>query len=367
MTTVAIYLGGEAHTSIVRYLSGVSWVRPDGITFVLVGDDLDVGDLTDQYNSYDVARSPGTRGADSFRLAYRDLCRYLGEDVETPDALWQVKSPEIHALPLIAAGRQFGVPTITRITNQNFSEWRERPGIGATVRSLLLNNVGLRGLRFSDRVQVLSENNRQNLTDRGVPPEKITVLRSPLNTDQFAPVSDERKRELRRELGFDETATCVVYVGRLIDIKGMDTLLDAASRLPELNFHVVGDGPFRAQFEEHENTVAHGLVHPDDVHRYYKAADLLLHPSYTEEDGISWSMIEAAATRLPVVTRDIENAAETASFVFSELDELCRYLEQPEQWRPATYPEKWSIDSLRGDYQSFFRAVVESPSAVRQS
>lgn len=352
---VGIYIGGSLSPGISRFLSGLARVKPDWVTLVLVGDDLRIDPFAEEYEYHDVGRAPSQRGKDGMRLALRDLRRYL-EDGVTPDVLWQVKLPEIHGLPVIVVGRRHGILAVTRITNQNFSEWRRRSGGRETVRTFVLNNLVLRLLRFSDHVVALSENNRRNLTARGIPEANVTVLRPLLDTEQFAPVSPARKAELRHELGFGDPS-CPLYVGRLVELKGMDTLLEAIRRRPELEFHVVGSGPYEEALEAQDGVVSHGYVSSDRIHRYYKAADLLVHPSYSEEEGISWSMIEAAATGLPVVTRDIENASRIASFVFAEEGELFEYLSDPDRWEPATYPTEWSIETLRPDYRRFFETL----------
>lgn len=354
---IAVYIGGSISPGISRFLSALSNVIPDWAMMVLVGDELAVGPF-EEYDYYDVERPPSKRGEDSMRLAFRDLSVYLNDDdAVDPDIIWQVKAPEIHGVPVMAAGRRHGLLTVTRITNQNFSEWRKETGVRQTVRTFVLNNLCLRLFRFADHVVALSENNRRNLVARGIPTEKVTLLKPLLDTEQFAPVTAERKADLRRELGFDDSATCPLYVGRLVDLKGMDTLVEATKRHPELEFHVAGAGPHEDALKACENVVYHGYIQASEIHKYYKAADILVHPSHTEEEGISWSMLEAAATGLPVVTRDIENASDISSFVFDEDEELFDYLSRPEEWDPATYPTEWAIDTLRSAYREFFERL----------
>lgn len=64
-------------------------------------------------------------------------------------------------------------------------------------------------------------------------------------------------------------------------------------------------------------------------------------------------MIEAAATSVPVVARNIGNASKVATFAFSDTGELLSYLRDPFSWTPAPYPVNWSLNHLEPKYNTF--------------
>lgn len=355
MPTLALYVGSPPAPNLVRFLSGLATVADDDFTLELVGRSLDASTLPDRYECHDTGGPAATRGLDEIRRAYGDLVEYLDRTESRPDAIWQITTPQFHAVPALIAARRAGVPVAARLPGQKFSEFRSAGGPLTGAKTFVLNNVQLQLLRFTDATVVLSEHNARTLAAYGFDDGTIRTLLPLLDTEEFAPPTAAERRRLQSELGFEPDLTNVLYVGRLSRLKGMESVASAVEALDatEYRMHVVGDGPFADRFRTTEGIVVHGRVSPSAVHEYYKAADALLHPSYTEEEGISWTMLEAAATGLPVIARDVENASDIASFVFETDAELVEYLRDPDRWRSATYPTAWSIRELEPAYNSF--------------
>ncbi len=83
------------------------------------------------------------------------------------------------------------------------------------------------------------------IEDWRVPAEKISIVENGVETELFAPVSDQAISELRRELNA-ENKFVVSYIGTIGNAHGLETLLDSASQLrdryPEVLFLLVGEG-----------------------------------------------------------------------------------------------------------------------------
>jgi glycosyltransferase involved in cell wall biosynthesis len=120
-------------------------------------------------------------------------------------------------------------------------------------------------------------------------------------------------RTLRASLLLPAGARVLLSVGRVEANKGYDVLAHALSALranpsvvPEWRWVLVGDGPFRQRLEE---TIRHlglerqvllaGRVSTPELHGWYRAADLFVHPTLYE--GSSIVTLEAMAHALPVV------------------------------------------------------------------
>jgi glycosyltransferase involved in cell wall biosynthesis len=95
----------------------------------------------------------------------------------------------------------------------------------------------------------------------------------------------------------------VVFVGRLSYEKGLDTLLEAAEKAGNLNFLIVGWGPYglrlRARSSKRHNIRFVGEVSHHNALRYIAGSDVLVLPSYME--GLSTVILEAMALKVPVV------------------------------------------------------------------
>ena len=106
----------------------------------------------------------------------------------------------------------------------------------------------------------------------------------------------------------------LLYIGRLLDWKGVDIALRALRRLksvrPDIRFTIVGRGPARERLVRLSNTL--GLeknvrwvnwMPQQALARYYRASDLLLFPSLRDSGGMV--VLEALAEGLPVVCTDL--------------------------------------------------------------
>lgn len=119
--------------------------------------------------------------------------------------------------------------------------------------------------------------------------------------------SDAEKQQLRKELGMSGEKI-LLYVGRYDPRKGMDELLHITPKLDEnTGVYFVGGEPK----EEHltfcrENGVknAHfvGFKKKDELALYYKAADVLVLPTWSDVWGLVIN--EAMAFGLPVITTE---------------------------------------------------------------
>lgn len=361
MPKVTIHLGENLPPNLIRLFNSIEKIVDDNIGFTVVGTSVDREKLPENFDYYEVQDAISGRGLTRIVATYRRMNTYLNDPDENPDAVWQITSPQFHAVPVIAAARRHRIPVATRIPGNKLSEYREQRSIISTGKTFILNNILLRALRYSNKVVTLSTHNKNRLVNIGIPASKIEILRPPLDTDLFSSVRSEKRAQIKTDLGYDQDAYCPLYIGRLSELKGMADMENVLARFEgneNYEFHFVGSGEFESRLEEYDNTVLHGFVDPKKIHRHYKAADLYVHPSYVEEDGISWTMMEAAATELPVVARDVDNAATISSYVFNDTSELASYLSEPSRWTSAVFPTLWSLEELRPAYNAFLDELV---------
>lgn len=117
----------------------------------------------------------------------------------------------------------------------------------------------------------------------------------------------------------------ILYVGKQLEAKGMDTLFEAAADLPDVTFHVCGTGPYenetRRQSRELPNLSYHGHVSDEKLTRLRRDSTAAVVPSIWMENS-PLTIYESFAVGLPVVGSDIGGIPElvedgTRGFLFT--------------------------------------------------
>jgi len=193
--------------------------------------------------------------------------------------------------------------------------------------------------RQADRIVPLGPNLADDLVAAGFPEEKVRAMYQPFDARTFAPVSKDECRGLKRKLGLDPTKKVILFVGRIEWEKGADRLQSIIekilSRSNRFQFCLVGEGPSRSQFAKYdEGVLLPGFVPHEDVHDYFQAADLLVHPSRSE--GLPHVVLEALACKTPVMASPV-GEIDTVLSVTSE---------EPEDYVEYILADNWTVDPL---------------------
>jgi glycosyltransferase involved in cell wall biosynthesis len=166
--------------------------------------------------------------------------------------------------------------------------------------SSLLTSVNKRALSFWNH--------------NGVNSEKLKLIRVPVDSEFFKPNSTMRK-DARNELGIENSAFVIGFVGRLSVEKNVQTIIqafaDAVSKdnLPNNSrLLIVGDGPEMNRLKNlvsslgiATNIVFTGFRH--DVNRLMNSLDVFVLASLVE--GNPTVVLEAMATKVPVIVSSI--------------------------------------------------------------
>jgi glycosyltransferase involved in cell wall biosynthesis len=159
---------------------------------------------------------------------------------------------------------------------------------------------------------------RMYLQTLGAATERIWVAPDSVDVDFFAAACGLRSSggpQLKQRLGLD--GPTVMYVGRLLDAKGVPDLIDAFARVSdrhEANLLLVGDGPDRGKYErecahrELKRVRFMGFVQPDELPTYYAAADVFAFPTHSDPWGLAIN--EAMAAGLTVVASSAAGAVD---------------------------------------------------------
>jgi rhamnosyl/mannosyltransferase len=159
----------------------------------------------------------------------------------------------------------------------------------------------------------------------------VAQIPNGIDTDLFRPAHNGERAALRREFGWEDDLPRVLFVGRLVAKKGLDTALAAAAAaLGKFELVVAGPGPL--QPESAAGVKVLGPIPSERVAELYRAADALLLPSRGE--GFPVTVQEAMASGLPVVmtndpsyARYLDGAGDGVSLVPPAPQEIARTLE----------------------------------------
>jgi len=120
----------------------------------------------------------------------------------------------------------------------------------------------------------------------------------------------------------------ILFVGRLMEVKGVDVLIKAFSKflendsLSDYALDIVGDGPeldsllhLARQEQIEEKIVFHGSKQRNEIADFYANADLFVLPSKTtalgEKEGLGLVVLEAMMSGVPVIGTDCGGIKET--------------------------------------------------------
>jgi glycosyltransferase involved in cell wall biosynthesis len=146
-----------------------------------------------------------------------------------------------------------------------------------------------------------------------VPAEKVSVINMGVNREVFKPYG---KQEMREELGISVEEKVLLFVGNILEQKGVAELLEAYTAIREpghkMTLRIIGaekDLFFKKELDEliaaknlQEDVQFLGVMEQREIARWMCAADCLVLPSHIE--GFGLVALEAMACGTPVVGSD---------------------------------------------------------------
>ncbi len=225
----------------------------------------------------------------------------------------------------------------------------------------------------ADATVCVSELLRRQLADAGVPQHKLH------NIPNWVAPGLVRERSRRS----DSEVFRLLFVGRLVPLKGAMDVLLAVRHLKNVHLDIVGEGPQRAELEAaavDQPVCFHGFH--KDCNAFYDRADLVIFPSYSQLEGQGQVPLEAMARGTPCLVSDIEVALETtdngrcaALFRCGDPEDLARQVralqadpERLEQLRLAgleRVKQVYTEDAVRDRYFELYESVIQEHASRR--
>lgn len=142
-----------------------------------------------------------------------------------------------------------------------------------------------------------------------VPEEKIHVVYSGVNLEEFNPKNRKYREEIRKKHGISPDDILLIFVGNPYERKGLEFVIRALSKIKQKNVKLLVSGrdePGEFQSLARELGLADRVIFRvglyTDINKYLSAADIFILPSLYETFGLV--VIEAMASGLPVVVSD---------------------------------------------------------------
>lgn len=193
----------------------------------------------------------------------------------------------------VTAKRLFRTPAVVSVQSED--EYKIRDSWKSRLLSPLV-------FRQANRILVQSQRLKESL---------LAEVRKSLQREQWKEI--ERKvavvpNGVSAPLARQPEGTTILYVGRLVPVKGVEQLITAMNQCPEEKLLIVGDGPERNRLErvvkDMGNVEFVGSVAPEDVSAYMQKAKLLVLPSLKGE-GSPNVVLEAMAHGVPTIATRI--------------------------------------------------------------
>lgn len=243
-----------------------------------------------------------------------------------PDVI-HAHSPALCGAAGIIAARALGVLLVYEIR----AFWEDaavgnRTGRQDSLKYRLTRALETKVASRADAVFTICEGLRSDLVSRGIEPGGIAVMPNGVDLAMFGdPVP--RDDGLARELGIEQGAPVIGYIGSFYDYEGVDDLIAAMPLLrqqhPDAVLLLVGAGEMDAKWRaaaaalpEPHSVIFAGRVPQSQVERYYSLVDVLAYPrkaSRLTDLVTPLKPLEAMAQRRLVAASDVGGHRELIS------------------------------------------------------
>ena len=259
-----------------------------------------------------------------------------------------------------------GIPSAVIVGGTDVLVLPNDPARGPVVRRVLAGTT---------RIMTVSEGLRTKCLELGCAPTQVQTIYQGIDPDVFYPGN---RPAMRQKLGLDPTHEVLIWVGRMVPIKGLDLLIDAFAQVhadrPQVRLYLLGDGPSKADVEYEANRRGLsevircvGAVGHDRLADWYRAADLCVLSSLSE--GLPNVLREALACGTPFVSTNVGSLREIASPEYSQLVDsrdpaefaaaICTALQPEMRSAAAAYrPRTWRDCAC--EVRQLFAACVET-------
>jgi PEP-CTERM/exosortase A-associated glycosyltransferase len=237
-------------------------------------------------------------------------------EIEEPDLL-HAHSPVLNALPALWVGLKLGIPVVYEIRafwedagvdHQSYAQgsWKYK----------LIRYLETWTCRQAAQIAVLCNGLKVDLIQRGIPPDKMTIVWNGVNPSDFP--GNEPDLEFAKSLGIAGKKV-LGYIGSFYRYEGLDLLLRAFEKLAATRRNIVlvlaGGGEMEKELRDQverlnlqDRVIFTGRIPHEKIPAMYSLIDILVYPRYSmrlTELVTPLKPLESMAMGKPVVASDI--------------------------------------------------------------
>ena len=198
--------------------------------------------------------------------------------------------------------------------------WSESTALDARRGHRLVEFMKTRFLRLCTGFVVSGKSSFHYLKDLGIPEQKIFTAPNAVDNQLFSVLADDARRDaVQVRTRHSLPARYFLYVGRLVEAKGVFDLLETYAKLSEeiraeVSLVFVGDGSDRTKLMERASKIAPGtilfpgFVHREELAEFYGLADVFIFPTHSDPWGLVVN--EAMSCGLPVIATSVAGCTE---------------------------------------------------------
>jgi len=179
--------------------------------------------------------------------------------------------------------------------------------------SNVVSNIEMRGANMADMIVTVSYAMKDELVQLGFPKEKIQVSYNGVDPQKYNPanVPADQIKKIREKYGIKDDDFMILFLGRLVGVKGVDKLIMAMShiltKVPTAKLVIVGVGDLQEYLTNLTRTLrlddyvkfCFDFIPEEERIFHYAACDVAAFPSFYEPFGIV--ALEAMSMEKPVV------------------------------------------------------------------
>ena len=186
------------------------------------------------------------------------------------------------------AAQKLNIPFIAEYNGSEI-EMRHSYGDSDMTHLDILNDIEDWALKQATVISVVSEQIKFSLIARGFDPMRICVNPNGVDIEEYAPLPEQEKHALKKELGFAEDDVVLCFIGTFGGWHGIEVLAEVMPKVlksvPNAKFLLIGDGAFKhlidtavRQHGLEGRVVCAGRVPQMQGRRLLQAGDVYLSP-----------------------------------------------------------------------------------------